>query len=241
MITRAHPLALATIGIGLVGLIFTDFALQWQPVPPNVPGRELLAIVTALLLIAAGALTLVPGRTTLGARAMTGLYGVWVIILLLPRVALEPLSVVAWLGVAEIAALAAGALALSAPDRPTASGIARAVFGISALIFGLSHFVYADFTAGMVPKFMPAPLFWAYATGLGHAAAGLAILTNRYRRAAATALAAMCGSFVLLLHLPRVIAAPDSHAEWTMLLVAACISGAAWAMRDATPGADGSR
>jgi uncharacterized membrane protein len=241
MINRALPLALATIGLGLVGLIFTDFALQWQPVPPTVPAREILAIITALLLIAAGALTLVPGRSTLGARAMAALYGTWVVILLLPRVAMEPLSVVAWLGVAEIAALAAGALALSAPDRPRALTIARAVFGVSALVFGLSHFVYANFTAGMVPRFMPAPLFWAYATGLGHAAAGAAILTNRYRRAAATALAAMCGSFVVLLHLPRVIAAPANHAEWTMLLVAACISGAAWAMRDATLGSDGSR
>jgi uncharacterized membrane protein YphA (DoxX/SURF4 family) len=80
---------------------------------------------------------------------------------------------------------------------------------------------------------MPARLFWAYATGAGHAAAGLAILSGIQRRLAATLLAAMCGCFVLLLHAPRVAAAPTSRFEWTMLFVALSITGAAWLIRRA--------
>ena len=36
----------------------------------------------------------------------------------------------------------------------------------------------------------------------------------------------MMGSFVVLLHLPRVIAAPDSHVEWIMLGVSSALTGA---------------
>jgi len=37
--------------------------------------------------------------------------------------------------------------------------------------------------------------------------------------------------FVLLVHLPRVIASPDEHLEWIMLGVALSLSGSAWAIR----------
>ncbi len=46
-------------------------------------------------------------------------------------------------------------------------------------------------------------------------------------------LAAMYGLFALILHLPRVIAAPDQRIEWTMLLIALSLAGAAWNLREA--------
>jgi hypothetical protein len=42
----------------------------------------------------------------------------------------------------------------------------------------------------------------------------------------------MCASFVVLLHVPRVIADPKSQVEWTMLCVATAIGGAAWVIRN---------
>jgi hypothetical protein len=41
--------------------------------------------------------------------------------------------------------------------------------------------------------------------------------------------AAMMTSFVLLIHVPRVLASPRSRMEWTMLSIATAFSGAAWA------------
>ncbi len=41
----------------------------------------------------------------------------------------------------------------------------------------------------------------------------------------------MMASFVVLLHLPRVIAAPDQHVEWIMLGVSSTLTGAAWLVR----------
>jgi uncharacterized membrane protein YphA (DoxX/SURF4 family) len=226
----ALPYALGAIGLGVVTLIYGDFALQWQPVPPGIPMYDPLALLSGVLLIAGGAAA-VWRRAEHARLILPAFYLLWVLALHLPKVIADP-SVVALLGIAEILSLACGGAMLVV--QPARFRIAiRVAFGLSALVFGLSHFVYASFTAAMVPAWLPAPLLWAYATGAGHVAAGLAILSGVLARLAATCLAAMCGAFVVLLHVPRVVAAPQSRIEWTMLFVALSITGAAWLMRRA--------
>lgn len=228
-------LAIGILGYALVCLAFGDFGLQWQPVPDWVPGRTLLAYANGALLATGGVLLLLRGASLWAARFLAGYLLLWVLLLKLPGLLASPGSVAAWLGPAEILSLAAGALTLALllarPPSERGIRIARALYGVCPLIFGLSHFVYADFTAHMVPAWIPAPLFWAWATGLGHVAAGLAILSGLLARLAATFLAAMMGCFVVLLHLPRVLAEPASQLEWTMLCVAIMLTGAAWAVR----------
>lgn len=43
--------ALATCGLGVLGLVYGDFALQWQPVPDWLPWRHGVAYVSAALLL----------------------------------------------------------------------------------------------------------------------------------------------------------------------------------------------
>jgi len=108
---------------------------------------------------------------------------------------------------------------------------ARLMAGASAAVFGFAHFNYIDFTAGMVPGWIPFKTFWAWATGAGHLATGLALISGFKARLAAGCEAAMMGSFVVLLHLPRVIAAPDQHVEWIMLAVSSMLTGSALLVR----------
>jgi hypothetical protein len=56
-------------------------------------------------------------------------------------------------------------------------------------------------------------------------------VTGIRARLAVTLHAAMMGAFVVLLHLPRVIAAPDQHIEWIMLGIASSLTGAALLVR----------
>jgi hypothetical protein len=49
--------------------------------------------------------------------------------------------------------------------------LGRWCFGISLPVFGISHFVYHDFVATWIPRWLPAPQFWAYFTGAAHCAA----------------------------------------------------------------------
>jgi uncharacterized membrane protein len=241
VLTRNHALAYSagSLIIAVVGLIFADFALQWQPVPADVPLRSVLAYAANTLLLVLAVTTLLPRTARTAMAALACLYSLWAIILHAPRVIMEPTNVSIWLGWAEISAMAAAGWMAWASQQTDAAHVrwiraARIVFSSCLLLFGLSHFVYADFTATMIPSWLPSPLFWAYFTGVGHIAAGLSLLTNIAARLATTLLAAMFASFVLLLHLPRVFASPTVHAEWLMLGVATTLTGAAWIVRAVT-------
>jgi len=227
---------LGAIGLGVLGFTVGDFALQWQPVPQDAPAREALAYLSAGILLAAGAATLWRRSSAWGSLALGVFFGVWVIVLHLPiAMTAKPNDIASWNAVAEALALALGGLAgWGVSHWPAGAERASRLFGLCAVVFGLAHFGYAKFTAGMVPGWLPAPLFWAYLTGLGHLAGGLALIAGPLRRLAATLLAAMYATFALALHLPRVIAAPTERVEWTMLFIAVTLTGAAWIVRAAT-------
>ncbi|HEY6124583.1 MAG TPA: DoxX family protein [Steroidobacteraceae bacterium] len=221
--------------LGAVGIYFHDFAMQWQPVPAGIAGRTALAYASGALLVVCGAAILLRRYERIGVLLLASFYWLWMLVLNLPLAIKSYTHIGAWNSPAEIAFLAAGGTALVATSagqlRNTLTLVARIVAGVSALVFGLAHFNYAEFTASMVPAWIPYKLFWAYATGAGHFAAGLALVSGIRARLAATLLAGMMGSFVVLLHIPRVIASPDQHVEWIMLAIASSLSGAALLVR----------
>lgn len=252
-----HAIAytMGTAALGLLGLIIGDSPLQWQPAPENVPGRSAFAYATSIILLAGAALILTRSHAIKGAVALAVLYGLYVL-LHVPDVIAAPLEVVPWLGLAEILAPATGgvmlALTLAGHDRVAAKKVTLLAFSFCPLIYGISHFAYLDFTASMVPGWIPAPLFWASATGAAHIAAGAAIvsgtllagapfaagtdiLIGTLARLAAWLLTAMLGSFVLLVQVPAVLAELQSPARWTILLVETSVTGAAWIISAAMP------
>lgn len=228
--------AFGAIVLGVVGIVFHDFALQWQPVPDGVPMRMALVYLSALLLLAGGGALLTRRYLRAGAWVLALFYGCWVVALHLPRAFASAGHIGAWNGPAEITYLAMGAVALLSTSaggmRQALAMVARILAGASALVFGFAHFNYIDFTATMVPAWIPpSTVFWAWATGAGHLAAGLALVSGFKARLAVTAHAAMMASFVALVHVPRVIAAPHKHEEWIMLGVSGGLTGAAWLLR----------
>jgi uncharacterized membrane protein len=230
------PYAFGAILLGAVGILFQDFAMQWQPVPAGFPIRTPLAYVSGLILMVGGAALLARKGERAGAWLLTVFLGIWTLTLNVPVALAGFKHIGSWNSPAEIAFMTMGGLALvsshSGAMRATLARIARTVAGVSACVFGLAHFNYIDFTASMVPAWIPPNgVFWAWATGAGHLAAGLALVSGIRARLAATLLAGMMASFVVLLHLPRVVAAPDQHIEWIMLGVSSMLAGAAWLVR----------
>ena len=233
--------ALGLAGLGALSLGSGDFAFQWQPVPPDIPARDVLAR-------AAGGLEILAAAMLLPARLRAA--GAWLAAALLlgctamhvPSVVQRPASVADWLGIAEAGAMASAALMLAASaSRPALRRAMAVVFGLCAVVFGVSHFVYADFTASMIPAWLPQRIALAWFTGGAHALAGVAIATGLQRTLAAALEAAMMASFVLLVHLPRVLAHPDSRMEWTMLAVAVLLSGSAAMVAVVSRGASAER
>jgi uncharacterized membrane protein YphA (DoxX/SURF4 family) len=229
---------LGAILLGAVGIWFQDFAMQWQPVPASVPARVPLAYLSGALLIIGGAAILTgKGKGERGgALLLASFFGLWVVVLHLPNAIAGFRHIGAWNAPAEFTFATTGGVALFASGagamRGTLLKVARILAGVSCIVFGLAHFNYIDFTASMVPAWIPPNQeFWAWATGAGHFAAGIALVIGIRARLAATLEAAMMASFVVLLHIPRVIAAPDQHIEWIMLAVASTFTGAAWLVR----------
>jgi uncharacterized membrane protein len=237
----AHFLFAAGLaGLGVLSLFSGDFALAWQPVPAWVPWRETLARASGILLLAGGIGMLVKRTALAAALAMTIYMLSWVLLLQAPRAAQSLLNVGSWMGFAENSWLTCGGWilfsALAGPGNRLgvklagAIPVARFVFALSCIELGLSHFVYAEVTAGMVPAWLPDRLGFADLTGAGHIAAGAGILFAIFPRLAATLEAIMISLFVLLVHIPGVISEPASRLKWTMLFVATALAGSAWAI-----------
>ena len=226
--------------LGVIGLIYGDFALQWQPVPESIPLRTPLAFASAVFLLVSGGALLSTRYSLTAAFSLGCFFGLWVVLLQTPKALSNPSDAGSWLGFAENLTLALGGIAAWAganadpQRRKLILRTIQVVFGLCLLEFGLCHFVYATFTADMIPNFFPFPLFWAYLTGVGHVAAGLALISGIAMRLASTLLAAMFACFVLLLHVPRVFADPANRIEWTMLAISTALTGAAWLIRTTT-------
>jgi uncharacterized membrane protein len=200
-------------GLGLTCLVYGSFAPQWAPLPSWLPWRHAFAYASGLVLLVGGLGVLVPRVARRAALALNA-FGVAWLASQLQGVPPGPMNLGAWIGYGEALAEALGAavgfftLWTLLGDRPS-SRIAQLVFGMACVLFGLAHFEYADFTATMIPRWLPAPTALVYFTGACHVAAALALLTTVCARLAATLEAAMLGTFVLFVHVPSFVLAPD--------------------------------
>jgi hypothetical protein len=135
--------------------------------------------------------------------------------------------------------LLCGAIALYAATETDAAKavalgrVARLGLGVSAISFTLSQILYLRYTAELVPKWIPPnQMFWATFTTIAFGLAALAILINRQARLATRLMTLMLGLFGLLVWLPRVIAHPAAHFNWSEFALTTLITSAAWMVAD---------
>lgn len=76
----------------------------------------------------------------------------------------------------------------------------RYLLALPMVIFGIEHFIFANFVAMIVPPWIPWHLFWTYFVGIALIASGLSIMAGKYAHLAATLLATMILAFMLLIH-----------------------------------------
>jgi uncharacterized membrane protein YphA (DoxX/SURF4 family) len=228
------------MALGLVSLAWGDFD-PGQPVPKNFPDRTALAYAAAVFMFVAGAAIEWRRTAAWGAAALTAYYALVVVILMNGRLVLAHYAEFgSYSGAAEqLAIAAAGLIVYAAGARIDAALAARLTrlgqlaFGVCALLFGGAHFFYMNLTAPLVPQWLPpTQAFWAYATGVGQIAAGIAILTGVQARLAAILLTAMYVSFTLLVHAPMLLADPSSRMNWSENALNLALIGAAWVVAD---------
>ena len=241
--------ALALVGFGGVCLGFVNFLNSLQPVPDWLPGHDLLAIVVGAVLVLAGLAILAGVKARPAALAVAGMFALAIVLLHVPSAFTNPelLRSPWWIRTFESLALGAAAFIVAElardPPRETWLRAGRIAFGVALPVFGVLHFVYPESVAMLVdaaPVPFPWPMLWAYLTGAGHFAAGIAIASGVMARLAAIVAGFMYASWAVTLHLPRVLGDlplrtaenPVGYAgnrqEFTSTLVCIAFWGAAW-------------
>jgi len=228
-------------GLGLETLARGDLVMALEPLAPDFPGRLALVWFSGVVLFLGGAFIILGFRARHAAMLLGTLLPLFVLLLHVPALIARPGSGVEWTGAFETVAMGGAAwvlcgLIISLPSVrvPGArridriAGIGRAAFALSLPAFGALHVIYIGYVASVIPAWIPWPVFWGYLTGAAAALAGLAILARIQARLAATLLGLMYGSWVLILHAPRVLHHPADHREWASLLVAVTLCGGAW-------------
>lgn len=229
------------IGLAVFGAQYIGYG-QYQgglpPVPPWTPGGAVGAYLVGVVLLAASLGIAINKKGRLASLVIGGLF-------LFCAIFLHSLHFNAVLHngndrtrAFETLALGAAAFVLAAtlPAEGARSSrlgdggrklllLGRLLFGISMLVFGAQHFMYAAFIATLVTPWIPGHLFWVYLTGVGMIVAGLAIITGVQARLAGAGLGLMFFLWVVVLHAPRVIAKPHNGDELSSLFVALAFAG----------------
>ncbi|HEY6620953.1 MAG TPA: DoxX family protein [Steroidobacteraceae bacterium] len=227
---------LGAIALGLTGLVWGDFAVVWLP-GKGYAGPTPLGYAVAVIPLLAGLAMQWQRAAFYSAVALFVPYCFATIFFDVPRGFANPAEFGAWYGVFENSALAAAAFIictfyarLDAATAERLSRIARVIFGICLIYFGLAHHIYLANTVSYIPAWLPpGQTFWAYATGAGHVLAGIALISGVYARLAAMLLTAMFIIFTVLVHAHRVLVTlPHNHFAWGENAVNIALIGAAW-------------
>ena len=236
--------AATLIAIGMFGLVRGDFAPIWQPVPRDFLVRDLVAYCTALMSLGTGAGLLWPRTAALAARVLLAVLVVWTLLFRARFIVLQPLVEGTYQSLGENVVLIAAAWLLyarlaAAEARPrfgfaTGAGgvrIARVLYALAMIAFGLSHFFYLNQTAPLVPGWLPWHTGWAYFTGAAYLAAAAAMLSGLCAPLAAALAALQMGLFTLLVWVPIVAAGGDAS-SWSELVVSWALTAGGWVVAD---------
>ncbi len=223
-----HAVFAATmVALGILGFLKGDFAPIWQPVPKGVPAREALAYLCAFVSVAAGIGLLWRRTATLAVRVLLATLLLWLLAFRLPYIVTALNVENTWSG-CETSVMVAAAWVLYGKGVR----IARVLYGVALIPFGLAHFIYLKNTVSLVPGWLPWHGFWAYFTGGALIAAGVAVIAGVYARLAAALSAAEIGMFTLLVWAPIMAAGSKDAFQVSETVVSAALTAGAWVVAD---------
>ncbi len=243
-----HAFFAATmVGLGILGLVKGSFAPIWGGVPRGMPGRAGLVYLCTLVLLTTGSGLLWRRSAAVASRVLLVYLLAWMLLLRLPLLFVA-FAVDTWWAAAQAAVMVAAACVLyvwfageqDAARVGFATGerglrMARALYGLGLIPFGIAHFLYLERTASLVPGWLPWHVGLSYFTGAAFIAAGVAVLTGVAARLAATLVALQIGLFTVLVWVPIIVATPQPS-DWQEFIASIALTTVAWVMADSYRG-----
>lgn len=232
--------ALVLIGLGMIGLVKGTFGPGLEPVPASLPGRQVLAYLCDLVYLVCGVGLLLPRTAILAARVLFAFLLLWLILLRLPWLLVDP-QVNTWWPAASTSVILAAAWVLYASladdqDRQylgfavgeNGVRVATILFGLGLIPLGLAHFLYLEATAPLVPAWLIWPVFWSYFTGASFIAAGMGVIFGVLPRLAAAFVTLQLFLLTFVVWTPRIIAGTMSDFQWNEFVVSILLTACAW-------------
>jgi uncharacterized membrane protein len=241
--------AVTMIVLGIMGLVKGNFAPIWLGAPKGLPAREALAYLCDFITLACGVGLLWRRSAAAASRVLFAFLLLWMLVFRARLIVLAPTVEGSYQNNGESAVVVAAAWVLYAWfaadwDRKRlgfAVGekgvrIARVLYGLSMIAFGLSHFAYVELTTPLVPDWLPGHLFWAYFTGSTYLAAGAAMLIGVWAKWAAALSGLQMGGFTVLVWIPILAAGHVSDQHWVEFVVSWALTASAWVVTDSYRG-----
>ncbi len=237
--------AATLIGIGAWGLVSGQLGAIFQPIPAAVPLHKALAYLCAAVALATGAGLLLQRTAAPAARLLLGYLVLWCLLSKAPALVHTPREAAVWESAGESVVVIAAALAVYAGaadawDRrrlgflagDSGIGVARALYGLALIAFGVAHLAYVKLTASLVPAWLPGHVVWVYLTAIAYIAAGLAVLTGVQARVAALLAALQMGVFTILVWAPPIAGGSKDASVWSEAVISWTLTIAGWVVAE---------
>ena len=222
----------AVVG-GVVGLLSPDVD-SWQHLHFWTPLAIAMAWSLPIASIAGGVAMPFPRTARVASIVLGVTYGI-VSLTCVAGAIIKPTDALQYINLGEQFSIVCGALAVYASTAMNAlrstvlARIARLGFGLCTISFAWAQVVYLQYTASLVPAWIPPNgTFWTILTTIAFALAAIAMLINYQARLALRLTALMLALFGLLVWVPKIVVQPTNLSNWSEIAVNYLITAAAW-------------
>jgi len=240
--------AIIMAGVGIVGILNRDLMPVWNPISGSGSAHELLIYCGIGVSLLSGVGLLVQRTAAMAARLLLATFLIWMLLFRLPNFLRMPLFAACW-SVFPLAVMISGTVVLYVCfstdwDREHFRSIssirglriARIIYGLSLIFFGVAHFIDVKDTISLIPNWMPGHLFWAYFTGCAFIGAGISVVLGVFARLAAVLSAVQIALFLFLVWIPIVAAGSKVPFQWSETFLTTALLAGAWVIADSYRG-----
>jgi len=234
--------ALGVAGLGLQQFFFPGFRPVFVPGWSGFQPEPLVYLFGIALIIASGCI-LFKFHAKSALLIMAVVFLLFAVVLHIPfNISNDLISPGAWTNALKILAFSGGALIIAdsfdndESERPSRFNevlgklipAGRFFFATMLIVFGIDHFLYAEFVATLVPEWIGGNMFWTYFAAVALIGSGVSLITKINISLVSLLMGIMIFIWFLVLHIPRAITLPaeaDNGNEITSVFQALAFSG----------------